>query len=68
MPHTMRLIMNETQKGSEDGLTIKEFEKGKEYDVAISLAQVFLNEKWASKPEKKSNKKATPKKKTAKKS
>ncbi len=66
MPHTMRLTMNETQKGSQDGITLDTFEEGETYDVAISLAQVFLNKKWASPAEKKSNKKATPKKKKSK--
>jgi hypothetical protein len=39
--------MLKTMKGSEDGFTVKVFEKGKTYDTNPDLADVFLDNKWA---------------------
>lgn len=38
----MRIRMLETRHGCEDGFRVRRFEKGKEYEVADTLAKSFL--------------------------
>src|SRR6185312_15024163 len=44
----MRITMNETRRGSEDGFDVMRFEKGQTYEVADSLARSFLQNRWAT--------------------
>jgi hypothetical protein len=43
----MRILMLENKQGSEDGLTVKEFLKDKEYDIGNKLGIIFIDNKWA---------------------
>jgi len=43
----MKIIMNETHGGSLNGHVVQSFFKGEEYDIADSLANVFLSHGWA---------------------
>lgn len=43
----MQIKMSETRKGSPDGVTVKEYEKGQVYDVPDALGEVFVANKWA---------------------
>ena len=40
----IRVLMTKTEKGSMDGVTVLEFEKGVEYDLNSELAEVFIDE------------------------
>ena len=40
----IKVVMSETVKGSPDGLKVREYEQGKEYDLPESLATVFVSE------------------------
>jgi hypothetical protein len=40
----VRVLMIKTEKGSMDGVTVLEFEKGVEYDLNSDLAEVFVDE------------------------
>lgn len=44
----MRIKMIIRKQGSEDGLTIKDFQVGKEFDVCDKLAKVFIDNGWAA--------------------
>lgn len=35
------------QKGSQDGVTVKQFKKGEVYSITDRLADVFIGENWA---------------------
>lgn len=65
----MKIRMLQTQKGSPDGIQVNEYEQGKKYDLPESLAEVFLDNKWAEQdkaleiPEKKEKKSRRIKKK-----
>lgn len=39
----MKVKMLKTTKGAEDGITIKEYHAGTEYDMQEKLAKVFVN-------------------------
>ena len=48
----MRIRMRETRRGSDDGVTVKDYLVGQEYELtgsprAEDLAAVFVREKWA---------------------
>lgn len=43
----MKIKMVKRMQGSEDGLTIRDFQAEKEYDVCDKLAKVFVDNKWA---------------------
>jgi len=44
----MKIKMIVRKQGSEDGLSIKDFQVGKEYDVCDKLAKVFIDNSWAA--------------------
>ena len=44
----MLVKMKSCQKGSDDGFTIRTFEKGETYEVSEALGKVMLEEKWAT--------------------
>ena len=41
---TMRIKMKKNAQGSENGYQVKEFKRGKTYDVVDELAQVFVRQ------------------------
>ena len=43
----MKIYMLETRRGSEDGLSVAEYEKGRIYDVRDTMGRYFLNNGWA---------------------
>jgi hypothetical protein len=43
----MRIIMERTQDGSPDGITVLRYHQGEEYDAPDTLAHIFLGEGWA---------------------
>ena len=57
----MKVRMNSTRRGSPDGIAVHEYYKGESYDLPESLAQVFVEEKWASPVSDKAEAKAQPK-------
>ena len=44
----MKIKMIVRKQGSEDGISIKDFQVGKEYDVCDKLAKVFITNGWAA--------------------
>ena len=40
----IKVLMTKDAKGSPDGLKVRSYEKGKEYDLPDSLATVFIKE------------------------
>ena len=55
----MKITMLENAKGSENGTVVKAFEKGKTYDVADVLGEVFIEDKVAEEASAKDAKNAT---------
>lgn len=43
----MKVKMLKSQKGSENGVVVKDFMKDKMYTMTENLAEVFVREKWA---------------------
>jgi len=43
-----KVIMRIDQKGSQDGVNVKQFYKGQVYTITDWLAEVFLAENWAN--------------------
>ena len=41
------VMMLETRKGSQDGVTVETFEKNTKCEIESSLAEVFVGQKWA---------------------
>lgn len=44
----MRVRMNVSSSGSEDGVQIRMYEKGKEYELRDKLANIFISQGYAS--------------------
>ena len=43
----MLVLMLETRRGSPDGLIIRQYHEGQEYDLSRSLASYFIKRYWA---------------------
>lgn len=43
----MNIKMLHTRIGAEDGFNLREYESGKSYDVADTMARMFLRNGWA---------------------
>jgi hypothetical protein len=43
----MYVRMLQTRRGSEDGFAVRRFYEGCVYDVADTLARIFINARWA---------------------
>lgn len=41
------VVMKETRKGSPDGISVVEYEKGREYELPPRLAQIFIGAAYA---------------------
>lgn len=39
----MKVKMIKSTKGAEDGITVKTYDAGKEYDIVEKLAKIFVN-------------------------
>lgn len=50
----MRILMLETRRGTEDGFSVRQFVRGREYEIADSLARAFLAAGWAVLPNRRS--------------
>lgn len=44
MTYTKKVVMTKKEKGSPDGISIRWYEKGEEYDLPVALADVFLTQ------------------------
>lgn len=55
----MTIIMLQTKEGSTDGTVVNRYKKGQTYDVADSLAEVFVKEGWAKQVKEKASTKST---------
>lgn len=47
----MLVKMLTTQKGAEDGIIIKTYHEGREYDLRGGLGEIFVSAGWAAKVE-----------------
>lgn len=58
----MRIKMLETRTGSPDGVTVRSYAKGEQYDLPDGLAEVFVHEGWGKPVQARGRKQVTRKK------